>query len=210
MSSHSLFEGYTILSCGTLRPELDYLKGEGFLDADRVLYTAPGLHETPLELEKQLTRQLVNAKKHSQEIIVVYGSRCFVDSVNPLRSIDDLIRGQAERAHRIQAANCIDMLADATQRESISSGKKVYWLSPGWLLYWKQIFREWDIGLANETFPQNDMALVLDGLGVFDEYSQNAPERILEFSDWMKIPIEPAKVSLQRLRGLLSQLAAIS
>ena len=210
MSSHSLFEGYTILSCGTLRPELDYLKGEGFLDADRVLYTAPGLHETPLELEKQLTRQLVNAKKHSQEIIVVYGSRCFVDSVNPLRSIDDLIRGQAERAHRIQAANCIDMLADATQRESISSGKKVYWLSPGWLLYWKQIFREWDIGLANETFPQNDMALVLDGLGVFDEYSQNAPERILEFSDWMKIPIASAKVSLLRLRRLLSQQVRLS
>ena len=97
------------------------------------------------------------------------------------------------------------MLADTTQRESISSGKKVYWLSPGWLLHWKRIFKDWDVGLANETFPQNDLALVLDGLGVFEECSQNAPERVLEFSDWMKIPIEPAKVSLERLRGLLSQ-----
>ena len=205
MSNHRLFEGYTIVSCGTLRPELGYLRREGFLDADSVLYTSPGLHENPLDLQKQLTRQLANASKHAQQIIVVYGSRCYIDSANPLRSIDDLIQEHAEGARRIQAANCVDMLADATQRESISSGKKVYWLSPGWLLYWKQIFREWDIGLANETFPQNDIALVLDGLGVFDEYSQNGPERILEFSDWMKIPIASAKVSLLRLRRLLSQ-----
>jgi len=205
MSDHSLFKGYAIVSCGTLRPELDYLKREGFLDADRVLYTAPGLHENSLELEEQLTRQLANAKKHSEEIIVVYGSRCFVDSANPLRSIDDLIHERAERARRTQAANCIDMLADTTQREGISGGKKVYWLSPGWLLHWKQIFKGWDIGLANETFPQNDLALVLDGLGVFEEYSQNAPEKILELSDWMKIPMESTKVSLVRLRRLLSQ-----
>ena len=71
MSTHSLFKGYSVVSCGTLRPELNHLRDEGFLDADRILYTAPGLHEHPRELEKQLTRQLVNARKHTQKVIVV-------------------------------------------------------------------------------------------------------------------------------------------
>jgi len=31
----SLFKGYTIVSCGTLRGELNYLKHIHFLDADR-------------------------------------------------------------------------------------------------------------------------------------------------------------------------------
>ena len=71
-----------------------------------------------------------------------------------------------------------------------------------WLI---KIFKEWDIGLANETFPKNDKALILDALGVFDEYFQNAPEKILEFSDWMKIPVECHKISLERLKSLLSE-----
>ena len=73
-------------------------------------------------------------------------------------------------------------------------------------MYWKHIFREWDIGLANETFPKNDKALVLDALGAFDDYSQNDPEGVLEFSDWMRIPIEAHAISLERLKGLLLQL----
>ena len=72
-------------------------------------------------------------------------------------------------------------------------------------MYWKHIFKEWDVGLANETFPKNDKALVLDALGVFEEYAQDDPERLLEFSDWMRIPIEAHEISLERLRNLLSQ-----
>ena len=108
---------------------------------------------------------------------------------------------------RVKAANCIDMLSDAEQRESIRGDQKVYWLSPGWLKYWMVIFKEWDIGLANETFPQNDKAILLDALGFFDGYSERFPERILRFSDWMRIGIEPYKISLDRLRGLLLEAA---
>ena len=48
------FKGYTIVSCGTLRRELNYLRDTGFLDADKILYTAPGLHERQTELETNL------------------------------------------------------------------------------------------------------------------------------------------------------------
>ena len=204
MSNHTLFKGYAIVSCGTLRPELNYLKGSGFLNADKIFYTTPGLHENVRELEKQLIKQLTNAKKYSQKIIVVYGSRCYIDSVDPLKTIDKIIEEQGVDVLRIRAKNCIDMLADIEQRKNISGGEKIYWLSPGWLKFWKQIFKNWDIGLANETFPQNDKAIILDSLDIFNEYSEQHPEELLEISDWMKIPIESYKISLERLKDLLS------
>ena len=204
MLYNTLFKGYVIVSCGTLRPELNYLRDSGFLNADRIFYTTPGLHENVHELEKQLIKQLTNAKKYSQKIIVIYGSRCYIDSVNPLRTIDKIIEEQGVDVLRIKAKNCIDMLADIEQRKKMSGGKKIYWLSPGWLKFWKQIFKNWDIGLANETFPQNDKAIILDSLDTFNEFSEQYPEKLLELSDWMKIPIEPYEISLERLKSLLS------
>ena len=82
MHNHLSFKGCSIVSCGTLRRELNYLKEFRFLDADKILFTAPGLHEKQMELEKQLIRQLNNAKKYSQKVIVVYGERCYLDPTN--------------------------------------------------------------------------------------------------------------------------------
>ena len=197
------FEGYSIVSCGTLRSELNYLKEAGFLNADKILYTTPGLHEIPWELERQLKKQINNAKRYSQKIIVVYGERCYIDTKDSSRDIDKLIQETDVNAGRIKVKNCIDMLADLGEREKISGEQKIYWLSPGWLEYWKVIFKDWDHGKANETFPQHDKAILLDPIGIFEKYSSNSPEKLLEFADWMKLNIEPYKVSLNRLRSML-------
>jgi len=201
------FRGYSIVSCGTLSPEVNYFRNNGFLDADKILYTRPGLHENPREFEKHLRRQLRHARQYSSKIIVVYGKRCYIDTIDPFKSIDKIIGEEGGNISRVKAANCIDMLADAEGRDKIRGGQKVYWLSPGWLKYWRTIFKEWDIGLANETFPQNDKAILLDALGVFDGYTERFPEKILEFSDWMRIGIEPYKISLGRLKNLLLEAA---
>jgi len=201
------FKGYTLVSCGTLSPEVSHLYNSGFLDADKILYTRPGLHENPREFEKHLRRQLRHARQYSRKIIVVYGKRCYIDTIDPFKNIDRIIGEEGGNISRVNAANCIDMLADGEERERIRGDQKVYWLSPGWLKYWRIIFKEWDIGLANETFPQNDKAILLDGLGFFDAYSVDFPERILQFSDWMRIGIEPHEISLNRLKGLLLEAA---
>jgi precorrin-6B methylase 2 len=201
------FEGYSVVSCGTLSPELNHLRRIGFLDADKILYTRPGLHENPREFEKHLRSQLRHARQYSLNTIVVYGTRCYIDTIDPFKSIDKIIGEEGGSISRVKAANCIDMLADAEERERIRGDQRVYWLSPGWLKYWKIIFKEWDIGLANETFPKNDKAILLDGLGFFDGYSEEFPERILQFSDWMRIGIEPFGISLDRLKGLLLEAA---
>ena len=203
MPKKTTFEGYSIISCGTLRAELNFLNNEGFLNADKILYTAPGLHEIPWELEKQLKKQIDNAKRYSQKIIVVYGDRCYIDTKDPSRDIDKLIQETGVNVKRIKAKNCIDILADLDEREKISGGQKVYWLSPGWLEYWKVIFKDWDQGKANETFPQHDKSILLDPIGIFEKYSTTSPEKLLEFADWMKLNIEPYKVSLNRFKSIL-------
>ena len=186
-----------------MRPELNHLRKQGFLDADKVLFTGPGLHDKPSDLNRQLINQLNKAKNASDKVIVVYGKRCYLDMNDPYLSIESIMKEVGGDSLRVQANNCVDFLVDKAQREKISNGRKVYWLTPGWLLYWKAIFKDWDVGLANETFPQNDAAFLLDPINVFERVSIDDPEKLLEFSDFMKIPIEPALVGLDRLKGLL-------
>jgi len=42
MAEEVSFKDYTIVSCGTLAPELNYLRKQGFLDAKKIVYTNPG------------------------------------------------------------------------------------------------------------------------------------------------------------------------
>ena len=44
---------------------------------------------------------------------------------------------------------------------------------------------------------------MLDTVDGFNEISEKSQEKILEFSDWMKLGIEPYKVSPDRLKNLL-------
>jgi len=198
------FQGHSIVACGTLRREIQALADEKFLDADKVLFTAPGLHEWPRVLEKQLTRQMTKAREASEKVLVVYGEKCYLDFEADIDT-DGLLRRLGPEYRRVRATNCVDMLASREERARIASGAKVYWLPPGWLEHWDFIFKDWDRGKANEMFPANDKAVVLDAIGYFDELANTSPERILTISEWMKLPIEACVVSLDRLKRLLSE-----
>ena len=204
MSDRVSFNGYSIVSCGTMRLELEALRESGFMDADKVFYCAPGLHEWPWELEKQLPRQLSRAAEASARVIVLYGKKCFKDLNRPERETDALIQETVGIAARVNASNCVDMLASLKEREELAGPEKVHWLTPGWLKYWDFIFKDWDIGKANEMFPYYDKAVVLDAVGYFDQLMAEDPEKILRISDWMRIPLESVVVSLDRLRSLMA------
>ena len=158
MAAETSFRGHSIVCCGTLRPEMRALQQSGFLDADRILFTAPGLHESPPRLAEQLTKELAKAKETSRRVIVVYGSRCYLNLDDPAEDVDALIRDDAGRARRIQAKNCVDMLADAEARDRIACGSKVYWLTTGWLEYWDYIFKDWEAAMANGTGTADQLA----------------------------------------------------
>ena len=207
MAEEFSFRDYAIVSCGTLAPELNYLKRQGFLDANKIIYTAPGRHEVLKELESQLIQKINAAKQHCQKIIVVYGGKfCYVNIDNPYRTIDTIIQEQGTgiSISRINATHCMDMLAGESQREEIRGGQKVWWLTPGWIIYRDYVFQDWDKGKANENFPQHTGgAVLLDAIDFWDKYCGEHPEKILEFFDWMGIEIRPQKINLERLKNLL-------
>lgn len=204
------FRNCAIVACGTVNLEINLMVQNGFLDAARILYTKPGRHEIPRELEEQLIKQIANAKKYASKIIVVYGGKfCYVNVDNLYRTIDTIIGEQEEpgvEITRIRASHCIDMLASTEDIDEIAAGRDVYWLTPGWMEYRRFVYQDWDKGLANENFPKHTGgAVMLDAVGYYDRVMGNEPERILEFSDWMGIPLESYRISLNRFQSLLEE-----
>jgi hypothetical protein len=206
VQSSELLRQCAVVACGTLRREVKELARSGILDGDKVFFTAPGLHEWPARLEQQLRRQLDRAASAAEHIVVVYGEMCYV-SVESGALTDDLIAEFGPTALRVGAKNCVDMLAGEDERNRIAEGAKTHWLTAGWIEHWDFIFKDWDAAKANETFPANDRAIVLDAVGYLDELAAKDPEKILRISDWMKLPVEPHCVSLDRLVDLLLECA---
>jgi len=207
------FSDIAIVSCGVLSLELDHLKKEGFLDAKHMLFTTPGLHENMRELERQLVEKIQLAKQKADKVLVVYGGQfCYVNVNNLTRTMQVLVDEQGPGVARIDATHCMDMIASAEERERIAhevaGEEKVWWMVPGWIKFRDRVFFEWDRGLANENFPKHTGgAIVLDGIGYFDRYVEEHPDELLEYSDWMQIPIQGYPVTLDRLKSLLAEQA---
>jgi len=209
--SEITFADIAIVSCGTMSLELNYLQQEGFLDTNHILYTTPGLHQDIPELERQLIRQVAKAKESVDNVLVVYGGKfCYVNVDEPTRLMQNIIEEQGEGVARIQATHCMDMIASEGERQQIAEemagGEPVWWMTPGWVKFRKQVFKGWDKGIANENFPKHSGgAIVLDGVGYLDQYMAEKPEEFLEYCDWMGIPMQAYSVSLDRFKSLLQE-----
>ena len=214
MANQASFTDHAIVACGTMIPELHFLKESNFLDARKILFTKPGRHESPTELESQLIRQIRHAKTYAEKVIVVYGGKfCYINADDPYRTIDTIIDEQGAGISRIKAEYCVDMLASEEDRDTISGGKRdnIYWLTPGWLLYRQYAFQDRDKGFAIENFPRHkytEGAGLLDGIDFYNKYCEEHAEEFLEFSDWMELPILPYEISLDRLKRLLLEAAS--
>ena len=192
---------------------MNHLKAERFLDTPRIYYTTPGLHQDIPELERQLILQIKNARDGGHKVIVVYGGKfCYVNVDQPTRLMRTIIDEQGAGVARIQATHCMDMLASEDERkqiaEEVAGGEPVWWMTPGWVKFRKEVFKGWDKGTANENFPRHTGgAVVLDGIGYIDTYMAENPEEFLEYCDWMGIPMVPYPVSLDRFKSLLKEQA---
>ena len=207
------FADISIVACGTLSLELNHLKQEGLLDTPQILYTTPGLHQDIPELERQLIRQIGKAKEKTRKVVVVYGGKyCYVNAAEPTRLMQSIIEEQQSGVVRIEATHCMDMIAGQDERnriaQEVAGGEPVWWMTPGWIKFRKEVFKGWDKGLANENFPRHTGgAVILDGIGYMDRYMEDKPEDFLEYSDWMGIPIIPYPVTLDRFQSLLRDAA---
>ena len=209
MINNGSFSDIAIVSCGTLSPELNYLKKTGFLDSDHLFFTTPGLHEDIHELERQLLQRVTKAKERTKKVIIVYGGKfCYVNPNEPTRTMQTIIDEQGPSVTRIEATHCVDVLAGEPERQRISEevadSEKVWWMTPGWIKFRYHVFKDWDKGLANENFPRHTGgAIVLDGIGFVENYMAEKPEEFLEYSDWMGIPIQAHPIALDRFKSLL-------
>lgn len=94
------------------------------------MFTTPGLHEDPRELERQLIQRINQAKEKADKVLVVYGGKfCYVNAHEPTRIMRKIIEEQGPGVARIEATHCMDMLVDETDREKIAQevagGQKV-------------------------------------------------------------------------------------
>lgn len=208
MSDQS-FRNTAIVACGTMSPEINHLKKQGFIDTTHIYFTTPGLHQNIRELDHQLVTLIKKAKDSADGVIVVYGGKfCYVDADNPTRMMKDIINEQGMNVVRIEATHCMNMLASEEEMEQIKNeyagGEPVWFMTPGWVKFRTQVFKGWDKGVANENFPRHTGgAVVLDGIGYLDQYMAENPEEFLEYCDWMGIPMQAAPVTLDRFKSLL-------
>ena len=205
------FADIAIVACGTMSLELNHLQKEGFLDTKHIHYTTPGLHQDIPEMERQLIRMFEKGKRTAEKVLVIYGGKfCYVNVDEPTRLMQTIIEEQGPGVGRIQATQCMDMIASEQEREKIAQeiagGEPVWWMTPGWVKFRKQVFKGWDKGIANENFPRHSGgAIVLDGIGYLDQYMADEPEEFLEYCDWMGIPMQAYPVSLDRFKTLITE-----
>jgi hypothetical protein len=209
--TQSTFEDRCIISCGMLQPEMAHLMETGFLNPRRILFTPPGLHALTDRLEKHLLDRLARAREEcaDRRIIVVYGKKCYVSVDDPLKRVDSILQAAGQGIVRVQGEYGYDMLADLEDRQRISEGRqdKILWFTPGWLKSWKTVYQRyfgWDAADANANFPGfYDKIIVVDSLGVAEEYMTQHAEEILELFDWTGLEVEFHPITLDRFKGLL-------
>jgi Protein of unknown function (DUF1638) len=193
-----------IVSCGSMRPDIRALIDEG-LKVDTVFFTDVCLKERSRELERQLKERLREAAEIADHILVIYGNACFVDMSDTSRTIDSLIAENGSPVERIREHSCVEMMLSETEKEELADGLKTYWMMPAWLEERDNVFFEWDLGKRNQTFPANDIALMVDAHGFFDRLMEEDPETILEFSDWMGLPLDSREIDLSRFGRLVRE-----
>ena len=205
------FENRCIIPCGMLHPEITHLVESGFLNPRRVFFTPPGLHALPHKLEQHLFRRLTQAREWcaDHEIIVVYGKKCYVSTDEPLKRVDSILQEAGQGIVRVQGEYGYDMLAGFEERQQISGGRqdKILWFTAGWLRNWKVVYQKyfgWDSADANANFPGfYDRIIVLDSLGLAEEYMAHHAEEILELFDWSGLEVDFHPITLDRFKGLL-------
>ena len=205
------FEDRCLICCGMLHPEINHLMETGFFNPKQVLFTPPGLHAVPDELERHLVERLERARAicPPERTTVVYGAKCYTSTDDPLKRVDTILRDHAEGALRVEGAYGYDILADFEERQRISGGRenKVLWFTPGWLRSWKRVYQKyfgWDAADANANFPGfYDKIVVLDALHIGDAFMAEHPEEILELFDWTGLEVTFERITLDRFKRLL-------
>ncbi len=183
-----------LICCGILRRELEQMFAEHAGGSDRNvkrIYLEPALHVDLVKLKEALAGALADVVGEGGSPFLVYGRLCHPE-------IESLAGEYG--ASVASADNCIQMLLGEDMAR-IDAEARTFYLTPGWLENWKQIFIKglgWDSIDARQNFGIYERVLFLDtGVMPFEE------EKILEFFDYTQVPVEVRRVGLENLHQLI-------
>ena len=184
-----------LVCCGILRREVALLSERRLLTVSNVHFLPAGLH-VDLDKLKAALEAALSSERDSAELSLLYGRQCHPE-----------IAGIAEQFGATMAApggcsDCIAVLLGKEALAELNAEAKSFFLTPGWLENWEQIFKEglgWDSVDARQNFGFYDRIVLLDtGVGTLDD------ETILAFFDYTGVPIEIRPITLDRLAMTLN------
>jgi len=182
---------YTIIACGIFKDEIERLSADlGFPFKAR--YLCPGLHVDFDELKDALEEELKRASSDgNQGIIVAYG-QC-----HP--KIDEILKPY--HAALMDCQNCVDAFISRQAVEKKAREGLFFYLSPGWLDAWKDIFNRlgWDPETARMQMGSFKGSIYIDTL-------KDAPKRekeLLEFFDFTNLPFTIMPMELDHFKSLI-------
>jgi len=182
---------YAIIACGVFQKEIEGLQSDlGF--PFEAHYLASGLHVDFDDIREALTSELENCqKKDTREVIVAYG-QC-----HP--KIEDILNPY--HAALIDCQSCVDAFITRKAMEEKAREGLFFYLSPGWLDAWKDIFARlnWDQAEARLQMGSFRGAIYIDTLS--DAHQRE--EQLLEFFDFTNLPFEVMPVDLSHFKSLI-------
>ena len=182
---------YTIIACGIFKDEIERLRADlGFPFKAR--YLGPGLHVDFDELKDALEEELKRASSDgSHGIIVAYG-QC-----HP--KIDEILKPY--HAALMDCQNCVDAFISRQAVEKKAREGLFFYLSPGWLDAWKDIFSRlgWDQEIARLHMGSFKGSVYIDTM----KDAQEREEELLEFFDFTNLPFTIMPMQLDHFKSLI-------
>ena len=181
---------YAIIACGIFEKEIEALREElGF--PFEVHYLAAGLHVTFDDLKEALVAELERCRAGYEGTIVVYG-QCHPHMEEILKPY---------HAALAECQNCVDALITRKGMEQKAREGLFFYLSPGWLDAWKDIFRRLNWGPEEARMQMGSFrgSVYLDTL----QDAATREEELLEFFDFTNLPFQIMPVDLNHFKSLI-------
>ena len=167
---------YALISCGVFQKEIERVaESLGFPFEAR--YLEPGLHVDFDELAEALRFELEACKCEKYDGTIVAYGQC-----HP--KIEEIIKPY--KAALIDCQNCVDAFITRRGMEEKAKGGLFFYLSPGWIECWPEIFRRlnWDREAARLQLKAFKDVMFINTLGNADDYEQ----QLLKFFDFTLLP----------------------
>jgi len=182
---------YAIIACGIFEKEIELLRPDlGF--SFQAHYLEAGLHVDFDDLQTAIAAKLEECSSDGAEGIIVAYGQC-----HP--KMDKII--EPYHAALIDCQNCVDAFITRNGLERKAREGLFFYLSPGWLDAWKDIFRRMNWGMEEARMAMGSFkgSVYLDTL-------RDASARetdLLEFFDFTNLPFQVMPVDLSHFKSLI-------